>query len=146
MLPRSSRQDLQKSGKYLPLERKCEIKLAEARAAIICLINRERIARGIGALKDDSILTKITQCHSEDMAVKRALLEHPEGDLHGRRNRRQRRLGLEGEAQLPILGAGQDQTHVGQASLTGATGAGRFGGMPWGQIMLHDHLRSAHRR
>lgn len=42
--------------------------LDEARAAIICLTNRERVARGMGALKADSVLTKVAQSHSEDMA------------------------------------------------------------------------------
>lgn len=44
--------------------------LAEARAAIICLTNRERVARGMGALKTNSILTRVAQSHSEDMAQK----------------------------------------------------------------------------
>lgn len=44
--------------------------LVEARTAIICLANRERVARGMGALKADSILTKVAQSHSEDMAQK----------------------------------------------------------------------------
>lgn len=42
--------------------------LAEARNAIICLTNRERVARGMGALKTDGVLTKVAQSHSEDMA------------------------------------------------------------------------------
>ena len=44
--------------------------LAEARAAIVCLTNRERVARGMGALKTDSVLTNVAQSHSEDMAQK----------------------------------------------------------------------------
>jgi uncharacterized protein YkwD len=44
--------------------------LAEARTAIICLVNRERVARGIGALRADSILNNVAQSHSEDMAQK----------------------------------------------------------------------------
>jgi uncharacterized protein YkwD len=42
--------------------------LAEARNAIVCLTNRERLARGMGALRTDSVLTKVAQSHSEDMA------------------------------------------------------------------------------
>lgn len=44
--------------------------LEQARTAIICLTNRERVGRGLGALKENSILTTVAQNHSEDMATK----------------------------------------------------------------------------
>lgn len=42
--------------------------LAEARAAITCLTNRERVARGMSALKTNRVLTNVAQSHSQDMA------------------------------------------------------------------------------
>lgn len=41
---------------------------AALRAAVICLTNRERIARGMGALKENRALDSAAQSHSEDMA------------------------------------------------------------------------------
>jgi uncharacterized protein YkwD len=42
--------------------------LAALRAAVICLTNRERIARGMAALNEESHLTNAAQVHSADMA------------------------------------------------------------------------------
>jgi uncharacterized protein YkwD len=43
---------------------------AALRTSVICLANRERVARGIGALKSESRLTVAAQLHSDDMALK----------------------------------------------------------------------------
>lgn len=42
--------------------------VAAVRTSVICLNNRERVARGMGALKQESRLTAAAQAHSDDMA------------------------------------------------------------------------------
>jgi uncharacterized protein YkwD len=54
--------------------------LAAIRAAVLCLVNRERVAAGLPALADDPQLAVAAQRHSDDM-VARAFFDHvtPEG-------------------------------------------------------------------
>lgn len=42
--------------------------LAALRTSVICLTNRERVARGMSALKEQRTLTAVAQGHSDDMA------------------------------------------------------------------------------
>jgi uncharacterized protein YkwD len=42
--------------------------LSAVRSSVICLTNRERTARGMGALKEQSTLASVAQSHSDDMA------------------------------------------------------------------------------
>jgi uncharacterized protein YkwD len=43
--------------------------LAEVRTATLCLVNRERLSHGLGALKPDEQLQQAAQGHSQDMAA-----------------------------------------------------------------------------
>jgi uncharacterized protein YkwD len=43
--------------------------LAEIRTATLCLVNRERLSHGLGALKPDEQLQQAAQGHSQDMAA-----------------------------------------------------------------------------
>jgi uncharacterized protein YkwD len=43
--------------------------LAEIRTATLCLVNRERLSQGLGALKPDEQLQQAAQGHSQDMAA-----------------------------------------------------------------------------
>lgn len=44
------------------------VSAAALRTSVICLANRERVARGMGALKQESRLTAAAQAHSDDMS------------------------------------------------------------------------------
>jgi uncharacterized protein YkwD len=46
-------------------------RLEQARAATLCLINRERSAHGLPALAMDARLTQASQLHSDDMGTRR---------------------------------------------------------------------------
>jgi uncharacterized protein YkwD len=45
--------------------------VAVVRASVLCLVNNERTARGLGALADNAQLNKAAQGHSQDMVARR---------------------------------------------------------------------------
>jgi uncharacterized protein YkwD len=70
------------AGNRLPEPQEIE----QARAATLCLINRERAAHGLPALAIDARLTQASQLHSEDMG-KRHFYRHDNPDGVGPRAR-----------------------------------------------------------
>jgi uncharacterized protein YkwD len=69
-------------------------RLAEGRAAVLCLLNRERAAHGLPSLVEAAPLEAAAQAHAEDMG-RRDFFAHrnPDGDDP---DRRIRRAGFEG--------------------------------------------------